>query len=200
VNRTNSYIGVLIDDLTSLGTHEPYRMFTARAEFRLYLRCAFAVVVVSTCLYYRPDNADTRLTAMGRQFGCVGDQRWAHFQRTQNDIEHVMKVLSAKYSHNKWMSIVGDDMKTKKRKQNGKCVCRWMVHIFTTAASIIDMLAIYDVPLSVLKQANLEQDLSSLPENIIERCRIERSYEHSVKEMADDMQVCCKHKHTHKLF
>jgi tRNA uridine 5-carboxymethylaminomethyl modification enzyme len=78
LDRTSSYIGVMIDDLTSLGVTEPYRMLTSRSEYRLSLRA---------------DNADARLTEMGIKIGCVGNDRQKVFTAKQQQLQQALTTL-----------------------------------------------------------------------------------------------------------
>jgi tRNA uridine 5-carboxymethylaminomethyl modification enzyme len=79
MDRSEGYTGILIDDLISKGTNEPYRMFTSRAEFRLHLRI---------------DNADRRLTPHGRRLGLVGDDAWAEYERKQARMAALERMLT----------------------------------------------------------------------------------------------------------
>jgi tRNA uridine 5-carboxymethylaminomethyl modification enzyme len=78
--RSQAYLGVLVDDLVTRGVSEPYRMFTSRAEYRLSLR---------------EDNADARLTEIGRRLGCVDDCRWTAYARKRDQVEQEIERLKS---------------------------------------------------------------------------------------------------------
>ncbi len=138
--RHDAYIGVLISDLVTLGTNEPYRMFTSRAEYRLRLR---------------QDNADQRLTAMGRELGIVDDNRWNRFERKRDELRRLTSSLEAA------VVSVGSDYAGRIKRATGEEISKdatmlSMLRRPNITADVISEVLGPDVSIELLQQVETE--------------------------------------------
>ena len=153
--RSNSYIGVMIDDLTVRGVTEPYRMFTSRAEFRLSLRA---------------DNADQRLTEIGRSLGCVGDERWRAFGEKSRALTETKARLLKQNASSRDLKNAGVKVAADGPKRN-----------------FFDALSIAGTTLQNL--AKIEPELADIPSKIGEQLERDALYSNYIERQQRDIEA-----------
>lgn len=159
INRTEGYVGVLIDDLTTLGTNEPYRMFTSRAEFRLLLR---------------PDNADLRLTEKGYAIGLVGEERYQRTMEVKRKLaEAVESLKSISKPTNRWRDLL-------KLTQTRSTMQKTAFELLTADLDDIQPMDVAAVEPALMKYIEDDPRLAM-------RIKIEAIYEHAIQGQAKDV-------------
>lgn len=144
LSRSDAYLGVLIDDLIVKGVEEPYRMFTSRSEFRVSVRA---------------DNADMRLTEVGRQLGVVGDERWTKFTLDKDAYQNVVSRLKGfEISAAKWSQYLDLNVANSAKKRSAWELLRFTGVSFEKMAELIPELNIrvMDLPKHIALKINVQ--------------------------------------------
>ena len=152
--RHEAYIGVLVDDLINLGASEPYRMFTSRAEYRLRLR---------------QDNADFRLTPVGRELGVVDDARWRAFSDRRERIDRLRGELHGQRVH------PGSDLARALERGSGETLAK--------DATVLDLLKRPSITAASLLEAGISTDEAALAQ-----VEIEAKYEGYIRRQDEEIE------------
>ncbi len=165
--RDEAYLGVLVDDLVNLGTKEPYRMFTSRAEFRLRLR---------------EDNADQRLTPVGRELGIVGEERWQAFSARKASLERVgaaLRVVTLKPGSELALALEASTGEAVRKESDfGAYLRRPAVRLGATAATL---------------DAHAQLDLGSVPGDVLEQLETEIKYAGYIARQSAEIEKIRRH-------
>lgn len=160
VGRTDGYVGVLIDDLTTLGTTEPYRMFTSRAEFRLSLR---------------PDNADTRLTESGYKIGLVSEKRYRKMVDMKESVERAKSQLKTIYkTSSQWRDL----LKLEQAKSNATKSAFDMMSVAVNETTAEHIAELHPDEIGWIKQNN----------ELCRRLKIEALYDLFIADQAKEVE------------
>lgn len=162
--RDQSYIGVMVDDLITMGTKEPYRMFTSRAEYRLVLR---------------EDNADLRLTEIGRDLGVVDDERWAAFTAKKEQIEQEGERLKTT-----WVQAGTDEAKKLQEMGEGAITREYNLHDLLKRPGLN-----YD------QVANLKGEAVADPQ-VAEQVQIQAKYDGYIARQLDEIDQLRRYENT----
>lgn len=160
IGRTDGYVGVLIDDLTSLGTTEPYRMFTSRAEFRLSLR---------------PDNADVRLTELGYKIGLVSEERYRRMTEVKENVAHGRSLLKSIY---KTTGCWRDELKLKTARTN---VSKSAFELLSFSSDVVEVEQIAELHPEELGWVKHNHELCR-------RLKIEAQYDMFIGKQAEEVE------------